>query len=374
MMGTRVAIANDRASVSLARASRSSREAGSGALFDPPSPDATSRADTLSEALRAVRLTGAVFFVIDITSPWCIEMPEAKNYADIILPRAQHVVSYHIVVAGGGWAGVPGAPPIRYDAGDILVFPHGDAYAMRSAPDAAPDLDPGQTLDFFRAFAAGALPFVVSEGGGKPPPARLICGFLGCDTRPFNPLLSSLPRMLRLRRAEGGDGGMLGRLIELTLEEAQAGRAGGESVTLRLSELLFIELLRRYATTAGPKSPGWLAGLHDPRIARALKVLHGRPAESWTVASLARVAGLSRSGLAERFASLVGLPPARYLTLWRMQLASQALLESRLPVAEVGRSVGYESEAAFSRTFKRIAGASPQAWRGGACRTVAEAS
>ena len=147
------------------------------------------------------------------------------------------------------------------------------------------------------------------------------------------------------------------------MEEAQAGRAGGASVSLRLSELLFMELLRQYAAAPSQKPPGWLAGLQDPQVARALQAIHARPEESWTVAALARAAGLSRSALAARFTALLGHPPVQYLTLWRMQLAAGALAESSLPVAEVGRRVGYASEAAFSRSFKRIAGVSPDLWR-----------
>jgi AraC-like DNA-binding protein len=158
---------------------------------------------------------------------------------------------------------------------------------------------------------------------------------------------------------------MLDRLIGLTLDEAQRGQEGGGTVGLRLSELMFIELLRRYADAPGPKPPGWLAGLGDPPVARALQALHATPERDWTVATLAQAAGLSRSALAERFAARVGHPPAEYLRCWRMQLAAGLLADGALPVAEVGRRVGYGSEAAFSRSFKRIAGVSPDAWRRG---------
>lgn len=324
---------------------------------------AATRRDPLSSVLRSVRLTGAQFFIIDASSPWCVDVPAANRFADIILPGAQHIISYHVVLEGDGWASVAGLEPIPFGSGDIIVFPHGDGYLMESAPGTPPELDTDQTLAFFEALAAGQLPFVVTEGGGQPPPAKFICGFLGCDVRPFNPILSSLPRLLRLQRPQESRGDLLDRLIELTLEEAKAPRAGSESIRLGLSELMFIELLRRYAHAPGPKARGWIAGLQDAAVGRALELMHERPADPWTVSSLAGKVGASRSALAQRFAALVGHPPVRYLTLWRMQLAAGHLAESTLSIAEIGHRVGYRSEAAFSRTFKKTAGVSPDTWR-----------
>lgn len=357
-----MAALNDRASGSVARSS-----AGTGVVAGAPGPVSTfaetaAQGDPLAAVLRSVRLTGALFFVVDASSPWCVDIPHARAYAPIIFPRAEHIVSYHVIVEGTGFASIPGVEPVSFESGDIILFPHGDPYLMESTPGTEPEFDAAQTLDFFRELAAGRLPFVVREGGGAPPSAQFICGFLGCDLRPFNPVLSSLPRMLRLRRS-GAGGDVLDKLIELTLEEAQASRAGGESVRLRLSELLFIELLRRYAGTPEQKPPGWLAGFQDGGVARALQAIHNQPQENWTVSGLARAAGCSRSVLAARFTELVGHPPAGYLKLWRMQIASSMLSETDEPIAEVGYRVGYASEAAFSRTFKKIAGVSPDGWR-----------
>lgn len=154
--------------------------------------------DGLSDALRAVRLTGALFFMVDASPPWRLDLPEARSYGRIVLPRAQRILSYHVALDDAGWASVPGAPPVRFDAGDVILFPHGDPYVMRSGLEASPELDHDATLDFFRALAQGSLPFTVRVGRGDPPPARFICGYLGCDERPFNPLLAGLPRLLRL--------------------------------------------------------------------------------------------------------------------------------------------------------------------------------
>jgi len=347
--------AHDQPSGSLAEASES--EAASGAAapigdFDP-----------LSDVLRTVKLKGALFFMIDATSPWCVEVPHARDYADIILPRARHVVSYHVAVEGEGLAGVPGGETVAFDAGDIIVFPHADPYLMLSAPGVTPELDHAQILQFFRDVAAGKLPFVIPEGGGRAPKAKFICGFLGCDLSPFNPLFATLPRVLHIRRPSGGHSDLLDQLIALTMAEARAPRAGGESIRLGLSELMFVELLRRHLATLSTDEPGWLAGLRDPKVGRALALLHGAPAKSWTLDRLAGAAGLSRSVLAERFARCVGETPMRYLKLWRMQLAARQLSDGAAKVSAIGEQVGFRSEAAFSRAFKEVTGRSPAEWR-----------
>jgi AraC-like DNA-binding protein len=319
--------------------------------------------DPLSEVLRTVKLTGALFFLVDATSPWGVEVPDATVFGPIILPRAQHVISYHIVLQGSGYASLPGISPARFGAGDIIVFPHGDPYAMVSRPDGPPEFDTGASLQFFREMAAGRLPFVVKEGGGGPEWAQFVCGFLGCDARPFNPLLESLPRLLHVKRPGGDPNDLLDRLIDLTLVEAQIDRAGGECIRLRLSELIFVEVARRYLATLTVNETGWLSGLRDPAVGHALSLLHERPAQPWTLKELARQTGVSRSVLADRFTHLVGYPPMRYLTRWRIQLAARLLSDGASKIAAVSQEVGYASEAAFSRTFKKIAGVAPAVWR-----------
>jgi AraC-like DNA-binding protein len=357
---------HDRASGSLANSSVAERRVDLRVLSKAPgSADAAAEAakDPLSEVLRTVKLTGALFFLVDATSPWGVEIPRARDFASIILPGAQHVVSYHIVLQGSGYASVPGTQPIRFAAGDIIVFPHGDPYAMLSRPDQAPEITPDTSLGFFRDMAAGRLPFVIQEGGGGPEPAQFVCGFLGCDVRPFNPLLEMLPRLLHMTRPAGDQNDLLDRLVDLTLAEAQVRNPGSESIRLGLSELIFIEVVRRYVATRRADETGWLAGLRDPAVGRALALLHECPADDWSLDELAKRAGVSRSVLADRFAHLVGYPPMQYLTRWRMQLAARQLSDGSNKIAAIGREVGYESEAAFSRTFKRIAGVSPAAWR-----------
>lgn len=332
----------------------------------PPLTHSQIRDDPLGEVLTTIRLSGALFFIVQSTSPWCIEVPHIRHYASTVLPKAQHLFSYHIAVEGSGYASVPGVEPIAYESGDILVFPHGDAYTMQNAIGTPPELNFDETLHFMKMLADGSLPFVVAEGGGEPPTATTICGFLGCDARPFNPVLASLPRMLRLRRPRAQGHDMLDKLIELTMGEAQAGKPGSSGISLRLSELMFIELLRRYVDAPGPKPPGWLAALSDAPMAQALAAIHAHPEQDWTVENLARHAGVSRSSLAQRFVDKIGHPPLRYLTLWRMQVAAKLLEEGMLSVSEIGRRVGYDAEPAFSRRFKNIAGVSPSDWRANA--------
>jgi AraC-like DNA-binding protein len=341
---------------------RHARMSASHASASTTRVDADAR-DPLSDVLSATKLAGALFFQVDATSPWGVEIPPARLFASLILPRARHVISYHVVVHGSGWARVGGAPAVRFGSGDILVFPHGDPYALLSAPGVQPELDHASALDFFRAMAQRRLPFVVTEGGGGPERARFACGFLGCDTRPFNPLLGALPALMHIRRREGAADDLLDRLLELTLAEGRIRRAGGECIRLRLSELMFVEVVRRYLEALAPGETGWLAGLRDPGIARALALLHERPDHAWTLEELARDVAMSRSALADRFARLVGLAPMHYLAHWRMQLAARLLTDGTTKVAAVALAVGYASEAAFSRTFKKLCGLAPGAWR-----------
>ncbi|OHV72833.1 hypothetical protein LCM4579_11270 [Ensifer sp. LCM 4579] len=323
-------------------------------------------ADPLSDVLRTVKLTGALFFLVDASFPWGVEVPRAARFSSIILPRAQHIVSYHIILKGAGWAGIPNATSTWFEAGDVLVFPHGDRYSMLSEPGQPPEFDTEATMDFFREMAAGRLPFVSKEGGGGEPRSEFVCGFLGCDMKPFNPVLSTLPRLLRIKWFQDRHEGLLNRLIDLTLAEARQPRVGGESIRLRLSEFIFVEAMRRYLETLPAREIGWLSGLRDPSIGKVLIMLHEHPAYAWTLNELARRACMSRAALAARFTHLVGHAPMQYLTLWRMQIAARLLADSSMKVATVGREIGYESEAAFSRAFKKTVGVSPAAWRSNA--------
>jgi AraC-like DNA-binding protein len=314
--------------------------------------------DVLSDVLRAVRLTGAVFFDFDLSSPWVVEAPPSRDIAAKVMPGAQRVIEYHLIARGAGWGHAVGQEPIRLREGDLIVFPQGDAHVLSSAPGMreVPDMSAFARLSTTR-------PVVYELGGGGPERARIVCCFLGCDERPFNPLLTALPNVIHLSAASPqATTGWLGTLLSIAAKESGSERPGSENVLARLSELMFVETIRRYLETLPPAETGWLAGLRDPVVGQALAALHGEANEQWTVDRLARTVGLSRSVLAERFTAMVGQPPMQYLTSWRMQLASRMLARGG-QIAEVAAAVGYESEAAFSRAFKKLVGQAPATWR-----------
>lgn len=326
--------------------------------------------DPLSDVLRTVKLTGALFFGVDATYPWGVHVPHMDQIAPVVLPGAQHVVSYDIVLQGAGWVQMAGLEPVRFESGDILVFAHSDPHALLSAPDQQPEFDSTATVQVLREVASGKLPFVLREGGGGADRTQFVCGYLGCDMRPFNPVLSALPRFLRVKRPDSVRQDLLDRLIELTLAESRTRRFGGETIRLRLSELIFVEVIRRYLETLPEGRTGWLAGLRDPSVGRVLGLLHEQPARAWTLNELAKEAGLSRAVLAARFGHLVGCPPMQYLALWRVQLAARLMADRPMTIAAVAHAVGYESESAFSRAFKKATGLAPAVWRDRAAASV----
>jgi AraC-like DNA-binding protein len=323
--------------------------------------------DALSDVLRAVRLSGAVFFDIHAAEPWVAETPLGRSVVHAMFPGSEHMISYHVILEGSCWAIVEGEPPVQLSAGDVIVFPHGDTHVLTSTPG----MRKKPNMSMYRRPTVGQLPFTISMGGTaqdakaeaaatSAPGARFVCGFLGCDARPFNPLLHALPRVIRVSDDVNGT---LAAYVRFALAESKVPRIGGESVLGRLSELMFLHVVRRYLEDLPPEQADWLAGLRDEPIGRALAALHRHPARAWTLQALAREAGISRSVLAERFMQFVGHPPIEYLTSWRMQLAANQLRSSTESVAEIANRVGYESEAAFSRAFKKAVGAPPSEWR-----------
>jgi AraC-like DNA-binding protein len=322
--------------------------------------------DTLSDVLRTVRLRGAVFYYVVGNRQWAAEAPPSRAIAAAVMPEAEHVIEYHVVVAGQCWAALVGEAPVRLSSGDLVLFPHGDPHVMSSAPGMRAD----PNVSWYYEAKVDQLPFTVAYDGASPPASELpqsrpdttlVCGFLGCDVRPFNPLIATLPRMLHLR-SDGGTG-WITQFMEQAVTESASKRAGGEAMLARMSEMMFVDAVRRFVDGLPPDSTGWLAGLRDRHVGRALALMHERPAHEWTIDDLGRVVGLSRSALHQRFVQLIGQPPMQYLTNWRMQIASGLLRNTTGTVATIALEVGYDSEAAFSRAFKRLVGVPPAAWR-----------
>ena len=315
-------------------------------------------ADPLSDLLTTVRLTGAVFFEIAATEPWAVASPPRELILPKILPGADHLIAYHVVTAGRCFATAAGGEAIALAAGDVVVFTSGQSHVMSSRPGMRADPPMPDVLD---VAAAGKKPFGINYGDGAVA-AKLVCGYLACDAAPFNPLIENLPDVLTT--ADGrGRGARVAQFIQFAVAEAAERRDGSESILTKLSELMFIEIVRRHLEALPAEQSGWLAGLRDPVVGRALSLLHGEPAHNWTIEDLAKQAGASRTVLAQRFADLVGVPPMHYLAKWRMQLASELLTGGNAHIAGIAAAVGYDSEAAFSRAFKKMIGVAPSAWR-----------
>jgi AraC-like DNA-binding protein len=309
--------------------------------------------DPLSDVLRVVRLNGAYFYAVEASGHWRVESVAATQLTPRVIPEAEHLISYHVVTEGRCWAAVTGDAPVELLPGDVIVFPQGDPHVMSSAAVQIP-------ATVVLGSPPGRYPDTVRVGDPGHHETALVCGFLGCDRRPFNPLLASLPRRLHMRGLSRGWHATFARQV---IEESRAERAGADTVLIRLAELMIIEVLRRYLEELPAEQTGWLAGLRDPLVGRALALLHARPGHPWTLVELAREAASSRSRLAESFTHMLGYPPMQYLTQWRMQVAANLLQQGGAKVAAVAAEVGYESEAAFSRAFKKATGLSPGGWR-----------
>lgn len=324
--------------------------------------------DTLSDLLRTVQLRGAVFYHVALADRWAIENSEAREVASAVLPGCEHVMEYHMLAKGGCWAAVLGEPPVRMAPGDIVIFPQGDSHTMASAPGMVPQRREPEWVferkDRERPLALSYLGAQQTEGGPLPVEEAatvLVCGFLGCDLRPFNPLVAALPRVLHLPAARVS--AWVPHAIDDAVRESGARRPGGDAVLERLSEMMFVDAARSYLDSLPEGATGWLAGLRDRFVGRALAALHARPAQAWTIELLAGEVGLSRSALHERFVEFLGQPPMQYLASWRIQLGARLLRDSNRTVAAIALEVGYESEAAFCRAFKRLVGRPPAAWR-----------
>jgi AraC-like DNA-binding protein len=313
--------------------------------------------DALSDVLRIIRLKGGVFLHAAFTAPWCLSVRLAPQDSDGLFERAEHIVLFHFVVEGRLLTRIGNDAPIAIEAGEVVIFPHNHEHRLGSDLD----LPPVPTKDVVCVSPHGGLSAIHHGGGGET--TRIVCGFLGCDKLDGNPLVDALPPLLRFDTRQEASGAWMKSSLEFAAAEMAARRAGSDLVLAKLAEVLFVEALRRHVEGLPDERTGWLAGLKDPFVSRALSLLHSRVAEQWTVDDLGREVGLSRSAFADRFTRLIGEPPMRYLARWRIQLAAHHMRRSDIALARIAEQVGYQSEAAFNRAFKLAFGLPPAAWR-----------
>ena len=298
-----------------------------------------------------------MFFNAEFSAPWGFIAPTGEELAPLLAPDAPHLLIYHFLIEGSGIVRLGNDAPIRLEPGDVIVVPHGDAHEMCSAQGVAHKLSAAMTAKLH----ARDLSALQTGGGGEV--ARFVCGFMVCDPLLCRPILQSLPPAFKVNLRTDRSGHWLENALLHLVEEAASGDAGSEAVLAKMSEALFVDTLRRYLVSLPEQEVGWLAAARDPIIGKSLMLLHSRTQHPWTIAELAKEVGLSRSALVERFTKYLSEPPIAYLTRWRLQLAARALASTSRGVAEIAEEVGYESEAAFNRAFKREFGSPPARYR-----------
>jgi AraC-like DNA-binding protein len=315
--------------------------------------------DALSDVLRVAHLTGGVFMHAEFSAPWCIASRVEPEHCSPVFGPASHLIPFHYVVEGELHIRVDGedGEGMVVGAGDVVLLSRNDQHLLGSDLS----LPPVPGIDIIQPRTNGGMFSIHHGGGGKG--TRMVCGFLGCDSAEGNPVIATLPPLLKLNAEQGGAAEWIRSTFQYAADEVAAGRPGSETVLAKLSELLFVEAVRRYAEVLPEGQTGWLAGLRDPHVARALALLHRDILRPWNVDDLGREVGLSRSALADRFTRLIGMPPMYYLANWRMQVATQKLRHTSVSLAQVADMVGYGSEAAFSRAFKKAYGTAPATWR-----------
>jgi AraC-like DNA-binding protein len=316
--------------------------------------------DALSDVLKSVRLEGAVYLNARFTAPWCIRGELGITSVRKRLAHAEHVAFFHYLIDGDCKVQLVGRKEVlEARAGDLILFPQEGRHLMGTDLQLAP-MEREATIE---AWPPADPEFFHMRHGGGGAATRFICGYLALSRSVFRPLFEALPPVLLIHIGDGPAAGLLPALLRAGVRESSAQDPGAASTLAKVAELLFVEALRRYLDQLPPQDKGWLAGVRDAQVGRALALLHGAPAKSWTVDELARKVALSRSALAERFTSILGEPPMQYLTRWRLALAARMLREGREPILRIAERSGYESEGAFSRAFKREFGVPPASWR-----------
>ncbi|MBC7767189.1 MAG: AraC family transcriptional regulator [Phycisphaerales bacterium] len=312
--------------------------------------------DALSDVLRVVGLTGGVFIDAELTDPWLVSGNVDPDHCKPFMPVPSHVVAFHYAIEGGFHVRLESGESAHVQAGEVVLLPRNDMHVYGSAPN----MIPVSAVSLVQPSEGMGLNRVVHGGGGAL--TRMVCGFLGGGPE-MGLLLSNLPAIMLVRIADMPGGDWLSRSFTYAAQNLAGGDPGAATVMAKMSELLFVETVRRHLSELPPEQAGWLSGLRDPAIGRALSLLHAQVTRDWTAEELASEVNMSRSAFADRFTQLIGVPPMRYLTNWRMQLAAGKLRDGRQTIAQISFDVGYESEAAFARAFRREMGQPPAAWR-----------
>lgn len=319
--------------------------------------------DVLSEVLKAIKLDAAFFYNAEFTAPWSFREPRSEAVAPHFAPGGGHVIIYHLIMEGRCAARLEDGEPIEAGSGDIVIFPHGDAHILGNGSTTTIDIEPR-----LHEILNQGLKVASAGGGGEM--TRIVCGYMSCDPQLSSALLAGLPPLFRVPIRDDTGGQWLENTVRFSVSQAGSASLGGEAVLSKLSEVLFVETIRRYIAQLPPEETGWLAGARDPEVGRALALMHRAPATPWTIEMLAREIGISRSVLAERFRHYLNEPPMSYLTRWRLLLAARMLKSSNRGVAEIAAEVGYESEPAFNRAFKRQFNVPPARFRSATRRTA----
>jgi len=304
--------------------------------------------DVLSEVLKAVKLDGAMFYNAEFSAPWCFYSPASPVLAPYLSADSKHVIIFHLLTEGHGYAQIEGDDrSLALSAGDLVIVPHGDPHAMRNGPF----IKSVEHAEEVRRVLAQGLRLSRMGGGGEV--TKFICGYMACEPQLCRVVLGGLPHLLKVNIRDGASGQWLENSLRYSVDTVDASGPGGGTVLAKLSEVLFVETLRRYIAQLPEEQTGWLAGVRDTEVGKALALLHRNPAHPWTIAALANEVGISRSVLAERFRRYLSETPIAYLTRWRLQLGAQMLTTTSTSVAHIAGEVGYESEASFNRAFKR---------------------
>jgi AraC-like DNA-binding protein len=317
-------------------------------------PAETAPPEPLQAALEQLRLDGAIFFRAEFTESWAYESPPSE-IAGLLRPGAERLIFFHIVAAGRCWVELEGGERHWACRGDVIVLPYGDRHRVGGS-------EPAESVPIVSLIAPPpweTLPVLRYGTGGER--TDVVCGYLHSEDRLFDPALRALPPVFVVSPPAGPAAQWVESSIDYALANTSASLPSEPST--RLPELLLVEVLRLHLTTAPAIEHGWIAALHDPVLAPAMAELHAAPERKWTVAELAASAAVSRSLLDERFRQVLGRSPIRYLTEWRMHIADDLLATTHLGVGAIARRVGYDSEEAFSRAFKRSHGQAPSSWR-----------